>query len=56
MKARALYSLGRIEDQRKNYVKAAEYYNQLNSEFDGISWAQFAKDRLIAFEAEGLLQ
>lgn len=56
MKARALYSLGRIEDQRKNYVKAAEYYNQLFSEFDGTSWAQFAKDRLIAFEAEGLLQ
>ena len=56
MKSRALYSLGRIEDQRKNYVKAAEYYNQLSAEYDGLSWAQLAKSRLIALETEGLLQ
>ena len=56
MKARALFSLGRIEDQRKNYVKAAEYYTQLNTEFDGLTWAQFAKSRLLELEAEGLIQ
>ena len=56
MKARALYSLGRIEDQRKNYDKAVEYYTKLNDEFSGISWAQIAKSRIIALEADGLVQ
>ena len=56
MKARALYSLGRIEDQRKNYDKAVEYYTKLNDEFSGITWAQIAKTRIIAIEADGLVQ
>lgn len=56
MKARALYSLGRIEDQRKNYDKAVEYYTKLNDEFSGITWAQIAKTRIIALEADGLVQ
>ena len=56
MKARALYSLGRIEDQRKNYDKAVEYYTKLNDEFSGITWAQIAKSRIIALEADGLVQ
>ena len=56
LKPRALYSLGRIEDQRKNYEKAAEYYTRLNDEFSSLTWAQLAKSRLIALESEGLIQ
>ena len=56
MKARSLYSLGRIEDQRKNYVKAAEYFTKLNDGYSSTTWAQLAKSRLIALESEGLIQ
>ncbi|MCR4939454.1 MAG: tetratricopeptide repeat protein [Treponemataceae bacterium] len=56
MKARALYSLGRIEDQREDYAKAAEYYTRLSDEYGDQTLGQVAKSRLIMFETEGLIQ
>lgn len=53
LKAKAIFNLGRIEEQRGNIAKAAEYYTKLNDEYSGDQYANLAKSRLIYFEVAG---
>jgi len=56
MKSRALYSLGRIEEQRGDYTKASEYYTRLFDEYGSQTLGQVAKSRLIEMQVEGRIQ
>ncbi len=53
LKAKAIFNLGRIEEQRGNIAKAADCYTKLNDEYSGDQYANLAKSRLISFEVEG---
>lgn len=55
LKSRALFNAGRLEESRGNWAQAAEYYNRVNDEFSGDTWADFAKTRVLTLETEGKL-
>ena len=52
---RALFSIGRIAEQRADYEAAREAYAQVTDEHGGSSWATAVRNRLIALETQGLL-
>ncbi len=56
LKVRALYTLGRIEEQRQNYAKASEYYSKLYEDYSDTTLGKVAKSRLITFQTEGFIQ
>lgn len=53
LKSRALFNAGRLEEGRGNYEEAVDWYTQVNDDFAGDSWANFAMSRIITLEAEG---
>jgi tetratricopeptide (TPR) repeat protein len=52
----ALFSIGRIYEVQKNYVKASAAYAKLDEQFPGESWTNMAKDRIIYLTAQNLLK
>lgn len=53
LKSRALFNAGRLEESRGKYEEAVDYYTQVNDDYSGDSWANFAMSRIIVLEAEG---
>ncbi len=53
LKSRSLFNAGRLEEGRGNYDKAYDYYTQVNDDYAGDSWANFAMSRIITLESEG---
>jgi tetratricopeptide (TPR) repeat protein len=49
----ALYSLGRIEDQRGNYAEAIAQYEKMVAEWPNDSWSLLAHTRILQLQAEG---
>lgn len=52
---RALFSLGRLEEQRGNYAQAVPYYERLTGEYPADNWTNLAQSRIIALQAVGLV-
>ncbi len=52
----ALFSLGRLQEDKQDYKAAQASYNQLVSSFGGSEWALLAKNRLIYLKAQGLAE
>ncbi len=52
----ALFNLGRLQEEKKDYVAAVESYNQLVSSFGDSDWALLAKNRLIYLKSQGLAE
>lgn len=50
---RALFNIGRIEESRGNYEKAAETYKKLFADYPSDQWATLAKSRLISLSVDG---
>lgn len=53
LKSRALFNAGRLEEERGRYTEAIDWYTQVNDDFAGDSWANFAMSRIITLESEG---
>ena len=53
LKPRALFSLGRIEEQRNNYEQAEKNYEELAATYPSDAWTTLAKTRLITLSVEG---
>jgi len=53
---RAYFNIGRIEEQRGNFIAASEIYTQLTDKFSGNDWANLAESRLISLKSEGKLE
>ena len=53
LKPRALFSLGRIEEQRNNYEQAKKNYEELAATYPSDAWTTLAKTRLISLSVEG---
>jgi hypothetical protein len=56
LKPKAIFNLGRLEESRENYMGAAEYYNDLATNYVNDERAKFAKSRLIYLQEAGLLK
>lgn len=56
LKPKAIFNLGRLEELRENYMGAAEYYNDLATNYVNDERAKFAKSRLIYLQEAGLLK
>ena len=52
---RALFSLGRLEEQKKNMTEAELIYDRLIEEYGSSSWSLIARNRIIALEVDKLL-
>ena len=52
----ALFNLGRLQEEKKDYVAAVASYNQLVSSFGDSDWALLAKNRLIYLRSQGLAE
>jgi len=52
----ALFNLGRLQEDKKDYKAALASYNQLVSSFGGSEWALLAKNRVIYLKAQGLAE
>jgi len=52
MKPRALFNLGRVEEQRMNTEAAAEAYKKLAADYPEDQWTKLAKSRLVAMEVK----
>ncbi len=52
----ALFNLGRLQEEKKDYVAAVESYNQIVSSFGDSDWALLAKNRLIYLKSQGLAE
>ncbi len=50
---RALFSIGRINEELDNIVDAAESYNRLIDDYPGSSWTNLARDRIITLTVQG---
>lgn len=50
---RALFSIGRILEQRDEVAEAAEAYRQLVDDYPASSWTNLAHDRIITLTVEG---
>ncbi len=55
-KPRAIFNIGRIEDQRGNYTAAATQYELLTAQYPADNWSSLAESRLIALRAEGKIE
>ena len=55
LKPKAIFNLGRLEESRENYMGAAEYYNDLATNYVNDERSKFAKSRLIYLQEAGLL-
>ncbi|MDR2897234.1 MAG: tetratricopeptide repeat protein [Spirochaetaceae bacterium] len=53
LRQEALFSLGRIEDQRGNYAAAVEQYEKMLAEQPNDSWTLLAHSRILQLQAEG---
>ena len=53
LKPRALFSIGRIEEQRGNYEQAKKSYEELSASYPSDAWTTLAKTRLITLSVEG---
>ena len=53
LKPRALFSLGRIEEQRNNFEQAEKNYEELTATYPSDAWTTLAKTRLITLSVEG---
>lgn len=53
LKSRSLFNAGRLEESRNNYEEAVDWYTQVNDDYSGDSWANFAMSRIITLESEG---
>ena len=51
-----LFSLGRLQEGKGNYVDASENYATLKDKYPSDSWTNLAESRLIALKAEGNIQ
>ena len=49
----ALFSVGRVQEAKKDYKAAADAYNKLNDVRPDGDWAELAKSRLIELKANG---
>lgn len=56
LKSRSLFNAGRLEEGRGNYEAAADWYTQVNDDYSGDTWADFAMSRIITLEAEGKIK
>ena len=52
----ALFSLGRVNEAKKDYKAAQEAYKKLNDTHPDVQWAKLAKTRLIALKADGKIE
>lgn len=52
----ALFSLGRVYEEKGDYKKACETYTKLFDKEPSDSWALLAKDRLITLKASGKIE
>ena len=50
---RALFNIGRIEESRGNFDKAAETYKKLSTDYPSDQWATLAKSRALTLSVEG---
>lgn len=53
---RILLSLGRLSEEREDYNGAAEYYNDLIDNFNASSWTKLARNRIIYFTTQNLIE
>ncbi|MBO7484525.1 MAG: tetratricopeptide repeat protein [Spirochaetaceae bacterium] len=53
LKPHALFSIGRIEEQRGNYEQAKKSYEELSASYPSDAWTTLAKTRLITLSVEG---
>lgn len=51
--AHALFSLGRLAEESKDYVQALSYYEKVVSSYPDDDWTKLAKDRIIFLKAQG---
>jgi tetratricopeptide (TPR) repeat protein len=51
-----LFSLGRLQEGKGDYVAASENYTTLKDQYPSDSWTNLAESRLIALKAEGKIQ
>jgi TolA-binding protein len=50
---RALFNIGRIQEQQDSIAEAAEYYNRLVDDYPTSSWTNLARNRIITLTVEG---
>ncbi len=50
---RALFAIGRIQENQDNIVDAVESYNQLIDDYPNSSWTNLARNRIITLSVEG---
>jgi len=51
--AHALFSLGRLAEESKDYVQALSYYEKVLADWPDDDWTKLAKDRIIFLKAQG---
>lgn len=56
LKSRALFNLGRLNEEANHFQEAADAYTKLNDEFPSDNWANLGKSRLIILKSEGKIQ
>lgn len=50
--SRVIFSLGRLNEEKQNFAKAAEYYNKLIEDYAASSWTKLARDRIILLKVQ----
>jgi len=50
--SRVIFSLGRLNEEKKDFTKAAEYYNKLIEDYAASSWTKLARDRIILLKVQ----
>ncbi|MBO7421327.1 MAG: hypothetical protein J6U06_09435, partial [Spirochaetaceae bacterium] len=50
---RVLFNIGRIEETRGSFEKAAEAYKKLTTDYPSDQWASLAKSRLVSLSIDG---
>lgn len=53
---RALFSLGRIQEQQSNFEAAAQRYRELIDSYGNSSWTSLARDRIIWLTTQGRIE
>ena len=53
MRTHAMFSYGRLLEEKGDYATAAAAYTELNDNFSDDSWANLAKSRLLALKKDG---